>query len=74
MRAAALDAELIRLHGDEDEAARLSELHEKAAAHFEDNPGARRFQLTHAWVFALVAGDGERVEDLERKLRLLGGL
>lgn len=74
MRAATLDAELTRLHGDPGAAARLSTLHLKAAAFFEGDAGARRFQLTHAWVYALVAGDDARVEELERRLRALGGL
>ncbi|QIE57850.1 hypothetical protein G5B40_10930 [Pikeienuella piscinae] len=65
---------MTRLHGDTSAAARLSTLHMKAAAVFSDDPGARRFQLTHAWVFALVAGDDARVEELERRLRALGGL
>ena len=69
-----LEAELIRLHNDPAHAARLSELHEEAAAHFASDPPARRFQLTHAWVFAMVAGDAAREARLERDLKALGGL
>jgi predicted NAD/FAD-dependent oxidoreductase len=71
---AALDEELTRLHADTDHAARLTVLHEAAADLFSDDPGARRFQLTHAWVFALVDGDEARVATLEQQLRALGGL
>lgn len=71
-RAAAIDAALRRLHGTE-EAARLSALHEEAAGLMKSDAAAR-FQLTHAWVFALEAGDGSRVAALEARLRSLGGL
>lgn len=71
---AALDAELTRLHADTDHAARLTVLHEAAADLLNDDPGARRFQLTHAWVFALVDGDEARVAALEQELRTIGGL
>jgi len=71
---AALDAELTRLHADIAHAARLSVLHEEAAAIFAHDPGAQRFQLTHAWVFALVDGDDARVAMLEAQLTDLGGL
>ena len=71
-RAAALDADLIRLHGS-GEAARLSALHEEAAAFLVD-PGARRFHLTHAWVHALEAGDWPRVARLEAAVAEAGGL
>lgn len=54
-RAAALDAALRRLHGGPDAAA-LSATHEAAAALLAE-PGARRFHLTQAWVYAMVAGD-----------------
>lgn len=74
MQPALLDAELTRLHGDEDQAAALSRLHVEAAMHFRDDPGARRFQLTHAWVYALVDGDEPRIARLETELRELGGL
>jgi hypothetical protein len=37
-------------------------------------PGARRFHLTHAWVFALEAGHARAVDGLEAELRALGGL
>lgn len=69
-----LDEELTRLHADIDHAARLSDLHETAAAVLAADPAARRFQLTHAWVFALVDGDERRVAALETELRALGGL
>ncbi len=70
--AASLDAELRRLHGSGDARA-LTTLHLQAAA-LMPAPGARRFHLTHAWVYALVAGDSERVDHLERELRAAGGL
>ncbi len=73
-KAVALDAELTQLHADNAHAARLSVLHEEAAAMFYDDPAAQRFQLTHAWVFALVDGDDRRVAMLEAKLTTLGGL
>ena len=59
---AALDADLIRLHGSR-EIARLSLLHEKAAALLKD-ARARRFHLTHAWVYALECGDKDRADRL----------
>ncbi|MEM7547413.1 MAG: hypothetical protein AAF367_17935 [Pseudomonadota bacterium] len=71
---AALDAELTRLHGNPDHAARLTVLHEAAAELFRGDTGARRFQLTHAWVFALVDGDEARIAALEEELHALGGL
>lgn len=74
MDRAALDAELTRLHNDIDHAARLAELHERAAALFPGDDGARRFQLTHAWVFALVDGDEARAARLAAELKALGGL
>lgn len=73
MDAAALDEELTRLHADPAHAARLSALHEEAATLLDD-PAARRFQLTHAWVFALVDGDEARAARLESALGSLGGL
>ncbi len=72
MERAALDAELVRLHGRAEAAPRLSALHEMAAE--EAAPGARRFHLTHAWVFALVAGEEARAARLEQALRDAGGL
>lgn len=69
-----LDAELIRLHGNPAHAHRLSQLHESAAAYFRRDKAAQRFQLTHAWVFALVDGDDGRVKSLEARLAALGGL
>jgi hypothetical protein len=71
--AAALDTALIALHGC-GEAARLSALHRRAAEHFRDDAGARRFHLTHGWVYALEAGDEGVVAGLEAELRALGGL
>lgn len=71
---AALDAELTRLHGRMDQAERLSTLHEAAAGAFGGDPGARRFQLTHAWIYALVHGDDARATRLEAELVALGGL
>jgi hypothetical protein len=70
--AAAIDAELIRLHRG-GAPARLSALHNAAAAILPE-AGARRFHLTHAWVFALEAGDENAASDLETALRALGGL
>ena len=70
----ALDAELTRLHNDVAHAKRLSELHEEAAALFAGDAAARRFQLTHAWVFAMVDGDEARAARLEEELRTMGGL
>jgi|OM-RGC.v1.034553159 hypothetical protein len=71
-REAALDAALIRLHGS-GEAAMLAALHEEAATLLPD-AGARRFHATHAWVYALEAGDAPRVARLEQALRAAGGL
>ena len=70
---AALNEELTRLHNDTAHAKRLSELHEEAAGLMTD-PAERRFQLTHAWVFAMVDGEETRAARLERELRDLGGL
>lgn len=70
---AALDAELTRLHNDVAHAKRLSALHEEAAG-LMTNPAERRFQLTHAWVFAMVDGDEARAARLESELKSLGGL
>ena len=70
---ARLDAALIALHRSGD-AAGLADLHERTAAALAADPGARRFQLTHAWVFALEAGDEARVRRLEAALRRVGGL
>ncbi|MEM9012508.1 MAG: hypothetical protein AAGE18_14875 [Pseudomonadota bacterium] len=69
---AALDAALHRLHGTP-AARELSLLHEEAAGLFDDT-GSRRFHLTHAWIYALVAGEGARIGALEAELRALGGL
>lgn len=69
---AELDAALRARHGSGD-AAGLSRLHERAAALLAD-PAGRRFHLTHAWVHALVAGDGPAVARLEAALRAAGGL
>lgn len=70
--AVALDAALRRLHGSGDAAA-LSALHCKAAGMMTSNEEAR-FHLTHAWVYAMVAGDPFETARLERTLRDLGGL
>jgi len=70
--AAALDADLRRLHGSGDARA-LSDLHVRAEA-FVRAPGARRFHLTQAWVYALVDGDENRIEALECDLRTARGL
>ena len=70
---ASLNEELTRLHNDTAHAKRLSELHEEAAGLMTD-PAERRFQLTHAWVFAMVDGDERRAERLAGDLRGLGGL
>ena len=66
----ALDRALTRLHGS-GRAAELSRLHEQAVALMEED-GARRFHLTHAWVFALEAGAPE-AEALRARLAALGG-
>lgn len=71
---AALDEELTRLHGQTAHAARLSVLHETAAAEFAAGPEEARFHLTHAWVYALVDGNDARIGVLERQLRAIGGL
>ena len=68
----ALDARLIAEHGGSNWPL-LSRLHEEAAAIMDNRPEAR-FHLTHAWVYALVDGDGERVAKLEARLRAMGGL
>lgn len=73
-RRAALDAALIRLHGRAEAAAELSALHEAAAGMLAADPGARRFHLTHAWVYALVEGDEPAAARLEGALIALGGL
>ena len=70
MDAEHINAELTRLHGGP-EAARLSELH-IMAAQLNTEAGWRRFHLTHAWVYALVAGHDET--KLAAELRALGGL
>lgn len=71
--AAALDAALVRLHGA-GRPAELSRLHEQAAAMLAADPAARRFHLTHAWVYALESGEPGRAEALEAELAALGGL
>ena len=68
---AAVDADLIRLHGSR-EIAKLSCLHEKAAALLDD-AGARRFHLTHAWVYALECGDKDRANRLARVILSVNG-
>ncbi|MEM8877678.1 MAG: hypothetical protein AAGD23_07375 [Pseudomonadota bacterium] len=69
---AEIDSQLKRLHGT-GAAARLSQLHEEAARRIVD-PHARRFHLTHAWVFAMEDGDKERAAELASQLRRLGGV
>ncbi|MEL6235916.1 MAG: hypothetical protein AAFR46_16080 [Pseudomonadota bacterium] len=44
------------------------------AADLAEDPGQRRFLLTHAWVHALSAGDAGQVSELEDALHALGGL
>ena len=70
MDAEQINAELTRLHGGP-EAARLSELH-IMACQLKNDAGWRRFHLTHAWVYALVAGHDET--ELAAELQALGGL
>ncbi|MFQ5623274.1 MAG: hypothetical protein ACE5FS_07740 [Paracoccaceae bacterium] len=67
-----IDRQLRELHGGA-EVLRLSDLHLRAAEIMDSRKG-RRFHLTQAWVFALVAGDARRVSLLERELRSLGAL
>ncbi|MGM0585929.1 MAG: hypothetical protein ACQEUZ_14890 [Pseudomonadota bacterium] len=67
--ARALDARLRALHGT-GRAGELSRLHARAAG-LLGTPEARRFHLTHAWVFALEAG--EDAAALEAALRAAGG-
>ncbi|RED13189.1 hypothetical protein [Pontivivens insulae] len=69
---AQIDAELHALHGGPD-AARLSALHEEALPHMPTMQ-EQRFQLTHAWIYALVHGDEARICKLEQQLTDLGGL
>jgi hypothetical protein len=71
-RLARIGAKLDRLHGRNCPRC-LSWLHAEAAALLEA-PQARRFHLTHAWVFALVAGDWARAAELEARLAAAGGL
>lgn len=67
-----LDARMRALH-DSGQHGELSHLHEEAAT--RPLPlEARRFHLTHAWVYALVEGDAPHVARLEDQLRVLGGL
>lgn len=70
--AAALDAAL-RAHHAGDDAVALCVLHQQAAA-LTPNRAERRFHLTHAWVYALVAGNEEDIARLEMELRALEGL
>jgi hypothetical protein len=67
-----LDAAL-RAHHPDGDARVLGALHIRAAALLPD-PAAQRFHLTHAWVYALVAGDDPQIADLESRLRALDGL
>ena len=70
--AARIDAALRALHGS-GRAAELSALHAQAAG-LNSGPASRRFHLTHAWVFALEAGDADAAGRLEAALREAGGL
>ena len=70
--ASIIDAELHALH-DGPNAARLSQVHEEATA-LMPTSAEQRFQLTQAWVYALVAGDTTRIDTLEQQLAALGGL
>ena len=70
---AEIDAALRALHGV-GPARDLSRLHVHAAELVGADAGARRFHLTHAWVFALEAGDTAESDRLEAALRALGGL
>ncbi|MGB0928353.1 MAG: hypothetical protein ACPGVA_14150 [Pikeienuella sp.] len=74
MTKAEINEELTRLHGQLAHAPRLCQLHQQAAAHFVNDEGAVRFHLTHAWVYALVAGDEAETAQLETRLQALGGL
>ena len=65
-----IDAELKRLHGT-DAAEHLSRLHLDAAA-LIDESDARRFHLTHAWVFALEAGNGALLDAIRPHFEALG--
>jgi hypothetical protein len=67
-----IDADLKRLHGT-GSSAELSRLHQDAAGRLSD-PRAIRFHLTHAWVFAMEAGDSARAERLAAELRRMGGI
>lgn len=70
---AALDAELDRLHR-RGPPVRLAELHERAALLLAGDALGHRFHLTHAYVFALEAGDEARAARLAARLRALGAL
>jgi hypothetical protein len=69
---AEIDAALKRLHGT-GAASELSGLHAQAASRLGD-PDAIRFHLTHAWVFAMEAGEEARALELSAALREMGGL
>ncbi len=68
-----LDREMRALH-EGGAPIRRCEVHEQAADLLGTDPNARRFHLTHAFVFALEAGDWPRAAGLERALREAGGL
>ncbi|MEM8872569.1 MAG: hypothetical protein AAGE38_19370 [Pseudomonadota bacterium] len=68
-RRAALDAALKAARPVEEQVALYHQ-----AADLMTLSQARRFHLTHAWVYALEAGDETTIEALERELRALGGL
>ncbi|MEM8658933.1 MAG: hypothetical protein AAF813_09195 [Pseudomonadota bacterium] len=67
--AAALDAALSRAGPAEERVALY-----RAAAEMMTTPEARRFHLTHAWIYALEAGEPDVIATLEDALRDLGGL
>ncbi|RMF35898.1 MAG: hypothetical protein D6754_12390 [Alphaproteobacteria bacterium] len=69
---ARIDAEL-REAGPDGTAQRRAQLHLEAAG-LMTTPAARRFQLTHAWIWALSAGDWTLADRIEAELRALGGL
>lgn len=70
---AALDAELVRLHG-RGPPARLAALHRAAAEALAGDALGHRFHLTHAYVHALEAGDWAGAEELAGRLRAVGAL
>lgn len=71
-RGMALDGLLQSLHADGPPAKRAA-AYEQAAG-FVGAPEAERFHLTHAYIFALEAGDEVAELRLANRLRALGGL